>query len=118
MSDRERLAGYVDVWWEAIDSFTALLEELPPEAWPMATDLPGWDVHACAAHTAHLESVLAGGPEETGEIEVPSHVRGILGVYTEQGVLARRDRTPDELIDEVRESCTTRHTRLLASPPT
>ncbi len=32
MSDRERLAGYVDVWWEAIDSFVALLEELPPEA--------------------------------------------------------------------------------------
>jgi uncharacterized protein (TIGR03083 family) len=51
------------------------------------------------------------------EIEVPPHVRGILGVYTEQGVVARRDRTADELINEIRESSTARRTALVAAPP-
>ena len=118
MGDEERLRGYVDVWWQAVNDLTGLLEMLPDEQWSAPTDLPGWDVHACAAHTAHLESVLAGGPEETLELDVPAHVRGILGVYTEQGVVARRDRTPDELVAEIRESCTARHAQLLASPPT
>jgi uncharacterized protein (TIGR03083 family) len=118
MSDRERLAGYVDVWWQAVDDFTRLLEQVPAEQWSSPTDLPGWDVHACAAHTAHLESVLAGGPEETLEFDVPPHVTGPLGLYTERGVQARRDRTPDELINEIRGVCTTRHTRLLEDPPT
>jgi uncharacterized protein (TIGR03083 family) len=118
VTDAERLSGYVDVWWQAVDDFTHLLESVPPEQWSTPTDLPGWDVRACAAHTAHLESVLAGGPEETVEIEVPAHVRGILGVYTEQGVVARRDRTADDLINEIRESCTARRTALVAAPPT
>ena len=118
VTDAERLSGYVDVWWRAVDDFTHLLEKVPPEAWSTPTDLPGWDVHACAAHIAHLESVLAGGPEETVEFEVPAHVRGVLGAYTEQGVVARRDRSPDDLINEIRESCTARRTALVASPPT
>ena len=117
MSDRERLAGYVDVWWEAIDSFTRLLEALPAEAWPTPTDLPGWDVHACAAHTAHLEAVLSGAPEETLEIEAGPHIATLAQAYTEQGVVARRDATPDELINEIRESATKRRTFLLTDPP-
>ncbi len=116
--DREELAGYVDVWWQAIDDFTHLLEELSPEEWSAATDLPGWDVHAVAAHTAHLEAVLAGHPEETVEVEPPDHVTTLMQVYTEQGVVARRDRTPDELINEIRSSATTRRTALLEDPPT
>lgn len=115
--DAERLAGHVETWWQAIDDFTALLEELPPEDWSKPTDLPGWDVHAVAAHTAHLEAVLAGHPEETIEIDQPDHVTSLMGMYTEQGVVARRERTPDELIQEIRESATTRHTALLADPP-
>jgi uncharacterized protein (TIGR03083 family) len=118
MSDRERLAGYVEVWWQAVDDLTTLLEELPAEDWATPTDLPGWDVHAIAAHTAHLEGVLAGQPEETVDVGEPEHVRGFMGLYTEQGVVARRDRTPDELINEIREAVTSRHTALLADPPT
>jgi uncharacterized protein (TIGR03083 family) len=41
-----------------------------------------------------------------------------MGQFTEEGVVARRDRTPDELINELRSSATTRHTALLAEPPT
>jgi uncharacterized protein (TIGR03083 family) len=116
--DASRLAGYIDVWWQACDDFTTLLETVPAKQWSTPTELPGWDVHAVVAHTAHLEAVLAGAPEETVAIGEPSHVRGVLGAYTEQGVVARRDRSPDDLITEIRESTTRRHTALLADPPT
>jgi len=118
MSDQERLAGYVEVWWQAINDFTELLEKLSPEQWSTPTDLDGWDVHAVAAHIAHLEAILAGAPEETVEVGEPAHVTSLMGLYTEQGVVARADRTPDELINEIREAATARHTALLADPPT
>jgi uncharacterized protein (TIGR03083 family) len=118
MTDQERLAGYIDVWWQAINSFTDLLEELPAEDWSKPTDLPGWDVKACASHTAHLESVLAGAPEETADVGEPPHVTGLMGLYTEIGVVNRRDASPDAIINELREAATSRHTALLADPPT
>lgn len=118
LSDQERLAGYIDVWWQAIHDFTELLEGLTPEEWSLPTDLPGWDVRAVAAHIAHLEAILAGAPEETVEVGEPEHVTSLMGVYTEQGVVARRDRTPDELINEIRSAATARHTALLTDPPT
>jgi uncharacterized protein (TIGR03083 family) len=114
----EQLTGYVDVWWEAVNDFTALLEKVPVDAWGTATDLPGWDVHAVAAHTGHLESLLAGHDHDDVEIGEAPHTRGVLGRFTEQGVVARRGRTPDELINEIRSSSTARHTSLLADPPT
>jgi uncharacterized protein (TIGR03083 family) len=117
MSDRERLAGYLDVWWEAVDDFTLLLEGLSPEEWSTPTDLAGWDVHACAAHTAHLEAVLSGAPEETVEFDAGPHVASLAQAYTEQGVVARRDAAPDDLINEIRESATKRRATLLADPP-
>src|SRR5262245_60109923 len=55
VSDQERLAGYVEVWWSAVGSFTALLEAITPAQWSLPTDLPGWDVQAIASHVAHLE---------------------------------------------------------------
>jgi len=117
-NDAHRLAGYVEVWWQACDDFTRLLEKVPADQWSTTTDLPGWDVHAVVAHTAHLEAVLAGAPEETVQVGEPSHARGLMGLYTEQGVVARRDRSPDELITEIREATTRRHTALLSDPPT
>ena len=116
MTDQERLAGYVDVWWRAINDFTALLEKIPSEQWSTPTDLAGWDVRAVAAHIAHLEGVLAGNPEETVDVGEPEHVTGLMGLYTEQGVVARSERSPDDLINEIREAATRRHTALVADP--
>ena len=114
----ERALGeYVDIWWQAVNDFTALLEELPADAWSAPTDLPGWDVHALAAHTAHLECLLAGGAHDEVEIGDAPHARGMMGQFTEQGVVARRDRSPDELVNEIRSSTTARHTALLSDPP-
>lgn len=118
MTDQERLAGYIDVWWQAINDFTGLLETLPADAWSTPTDLPGWDVRAVASHVAHLEGILAGAPEETADVGEPPHVKGFLGLYTEIGVVTRRDHTPDQIINEIREAATKRHTALLADPPT
>jgi uncharacterized protein (TIGR03083 family) len=118
MTDQERLAGYIDVWWQAINDFTELLGDLPTEEWSTPTDLPGWDVRACASHTAHLEGILAGAPEETADVGEPPHVTSLMGLYTEIGVINRRDATPDAIINEIREAATSRHTALLADPPT
>ena len=118
MTDAELLAGYVEVWWQAIDDFTTLLEQIPEEQWDLPTDLPGWDVRAVAAHVAHLEKVLATGVEEQAEIGEPAHVTGAMGRYTEIGPANRRGASADELIREIRESATARHTALLADPPT
>jgi uncharacterized protein (TIGR03083 family) len=117
-SDQELLAGYVDVWWHAINDFTDLLEDLDDADWSAQTDLAGWDVKAVASHIAHLESILAGHPEETAELGEPDHVTGLLGMYTEIGVVNRRDASPDAIINEIRSSTTARHTTLLADPPT
>jgi uncharacterized protein (TIGR03083 family) len=118
VDDREELAGYVEVWWQAVNDFLHLLEEIPEEEWTTPTDLAGWDVKACAAHTAHLEGILAGGPEETAEVGEPPHVNGFMGLYTEIGVVNRRDASADAIINEIREATTARHTALLADPPT
>lgn len=118
MSDQQLLAGYVDVWWQAINDFTALLEDLPPEAWSQPTDLAGWDVKAVASHIAHLEGILAGSPEETAEVGEADHITGLMGMYTEIGVVNRRDASPDAIINEIRSAATARHTALLADPPT
>lgn len=113
-----RLSGYVETWWQAVQDFTALLEQVPAEQWTTPTDLAGWDVRACAAHTAHLESVLAGNPEETADVGEPPHVTGLMGLYTEIGVVNRRDHSPEQIIGEIREVTARRHEQLLADPPT
>ena len=118
MSDREELAGYVEVWWQAVNDFLDLLETLPAEQWTTPTDLAGWDVRAVASHTAHLEGILAGAPEETADVGEPPHVTGFMGLYTEIGVVNRREASPDAIINEIRTAATTRHTRLLEDPPT
>ncbi len=118
MQPAESLSHLIEIWWEAVESFSQLVEELPPEDWTRPTDLAGWTVHDVVAHVAHLEAVLAGTPEETLQFEPGPHVRGPLGMYTEQGVLARRELSPDALINELRSSATARQTALLADPPT
>jgi uncharacterized protein (TIGR03083 family) len=118
VSDREELAGYVEVWWQAVNDFLDLLESVPEDEWDTPTDLAGWDVRAVASHTAHLEGILAGAPEETAEVGEPPHVTGLMGLYTEIGVVNRRESSADAIITEIRTAATARHTSLLEDPPT
>lgn len=118
MDDQQRLAAYVEVWKQAVDDLVALLESLPEEDWSRPTDLPGWDVRAVASHIAHLEGILAGGPEESADIGEPEHVTGFLGQYTEIGVVNRRELPAVEIVEEIRQAAKTRYAALQADPPT
>ncbi|WP_148612234.1 maleylpyruvate isomerase family mycothiol-dependent enzyme [Nocardioides rubriscoriae] len=118
MSDAPRLAGYVETWWQAVQDLLAVLEQVPAEQWSTPTDLAGWDVRAVASHTAHLESILAGRPEETADVGEPPHVTGFMGLYTEIGVVNRREHSPEQIVAEIREVTSLRHEQLLADPPT
>ena len=118
MNDSSELDRLVQVWRAAIDEFVALVREVPEDQWDLPTDLEGWSVKDNAAHTAHLESVLAGGPEETIAVEEAPHIKDLSGFYTEQGVLARRERDMASLADEIEQAAAIRVAELAANPPT
>ena len=117
-SPSDVLAGLVETWRRACSDLVALARELPESDWHRPTDLAGWDVKDNVAHTAHLEAVLVGTPEETLEVPDAPHVKGPMNYYCEQGVLARRDRDMGELADEIEAAVAARHAELVADPPT
>ena len=112
------LATYVATWQRACHDLVALTRDLSQEEGDLPTDLAGWSVKDNIAHTAHLEAVLAGTPEETIEVPPAPHVTGPMNHYCEQGVLARRDRSLAELADEIEAAAATRSAALAADPPT
>jgi uncharacterized protein (TIGR03083 family) len=116
--DAGRLQALVELWHRACTDFVALARALPPEDWERPTDLAGWTVKDNVAHTAHLEAVLAGAPEETLHVDEAPHLTSLMGYYTEQGVLARRGRSMGELADELEAAVATRYAALTADPPT
>jgi uncharacterized protein (TIGR03083 family) len=118
MDDASRLAELVETWRDEVAAFVALARDLPEEQWDLPTDLAGWSVKDNVAHTAHLEAVLAGAPEESVEVPEADHITGLMSLYTEQGVLARRGRPMSELADEIEASAATRYAELQAQPPT
>ena len=118
MTDRERLLALLEVFESALADFTELVRELRDDEWELPTDLPGWTVHDLVSHTAHLEAVIAGAPEET--VAVPEglpHVTSLMGFYTEQGVIARKARTRDELLAEIVAAAGQRLRQTRADPP-
>ena len=118
MTDDERLRELIEIWYACAGDAAALLRELPDEAWELPTDLPGWDVRAVACHLAHLESELAGNPQEQVEVPDAPHVRGLMGQFTEAGPLARASWSRDEIIEELERSVEARYAAMDADPPT
>ncbi|MEO7351100.1 MAG: maleylpyruvate isomerase family mycothiol-dependent enzyme [Marmoricola sp.] len=114
----DRLVQLVEIWHQACTDFVALVREIPHEHWDLPTDLEGWTVKDNVAHTAHLEAVLAGAPEETLEVAEAPHLKGLMSYYTEQGVLARRDRDMEALAEEIERAVAIRYAALQAEPPT
>lgn len=116
--DRARLGHLIDVWAGAAADVVALLRSLGPSDWERPTDLPGWDVRAVAAHLAHLESELAGNPQQQVEVPEAPHVRGLMGQFTEAGPIARARWTTEEIVDELEQSVASRLAAMRAEPPT
>src|SRR3954465_1252071 len=111
------LRGLVEVWHEAATDVIALLRSLDDTDWDKPTDLPGWDVRAVAAHLAHLESDLAGNPQDNVDVPDTPHVTGLIGQYTEAGPVARAAWPTDRIIDELESSVETRYAELTQNPP-
>lgn len=116
--DSDELARYFATWNSAIDDALALLDEVPEDEWSTPTDLPGWSVHDVAAHLAHLEHLLAGGAHEDADIGTPDHVTSPMDTFTEQGIVARRERSKAEVIDELRRAVQVRRADWEAAPLT
>ncbi len=114
----ERLARLIALWQGTCADFLALVGEIPREQWDLPTDLPGWSVKDNVAHTAHLEAVLAGTPEETLEVTETGHLSSPMGYYTEQGILARRDQDMPALVAEIEQSVAKRSALMQDEPPT
>ncbi|MCM0620323.1 maleylpyruvate isomerase family mycothiol-dependent enzyme [Nocardioides bruguierae] len=112
------LQALLEVGFAATEAFLDVAASLDPDDWARPTDLPGWDVHAVVAHVAHLESVLATGEQESAEVGSPPHVRNPLGAYTEVGVVARREATPEALLAEIRSVTGLRRAAAQVDPPT
>lgn len=117
-SDRDRLLGYVEAWYAAVEDVVALLRALDDEDWHRPTDLPGWDVKGVAAHLAHLESELSGVQQERVELPERDHYTAPSARYTELGLVARADLSGAEITDELEDRARARHEQLLADPPT
>lgn len=117
MTDAPRLSELIETWRCAIADFVALVRDVPEDQWHLPTDLDGWSVKDNAAHTAHLEGVLAGTPEETVQVEEAPHIKGFMNIYTEQGVVARRERDMASIADEIQQAADTRYAELQSNPP-
>ncbi len=117
-SDQQLLWRLVEVWHTTAGEVVELLRSLTPEEWELPTDLPGWDVRAVASHLAHLESELAGNPQEQVEVPDAPHVKGLMGQFTEAGCVARRAWPTERIVDELESSVATRYAALQAEPPT
>ena len=118
LTEPERLAHLVEIWWSAAGAALVTLESLSPQEWNRPTDLAGWNIHAVAAHLAHVESMLAGHPQQRVDVPPAAHIRSAFGAFMESGVIARREHTPAEITREFRAAVTARHDALVADPPT
>jgi uncharacterized protein (TIGR03083 family) len=118
MNDAALLWRYVEAWRSSTADVLALLRDLPAEDWDLPTDLPGWSVRAVAAHLAHLEAELAGLPQQSHPVDQADHIKNPLGRHTEAGVVGRRDREPEQIIEELQAATRIRSDQLEADPPT
>jgi uncharacterized protein (TIGR03083 family) len=117
MNDADRLQRYIDLWRVMVAENVALLRHLETDDWAKPTDLPGWNVRYIAAHLAHLESELAGNPQQQVDVPDAPHIKSPMSVFTESGPLARADWTTDQIIDEIESSAAKRADALRAMMP-
>jgi uncharacterized protein (TIGR03083 family) len=94
------IAALGEVW----ASLAALLGELSDDEWLLPSPLPGWSVQDNVSHIVGTESMLAGEPGPSIEIDraVSEHVRNDIGAFNEQWVQALRAESPSEVLARFR----------------
>ncbi|AXH96328.1 maleylpyruvate isomerase family mycothiol-dependent enzyme [Ornithinimicrobium avium] len=107
------LTELVAAYRQTLTSFADVADGLREEDWSTPV-LPGWTAREVLAHVVHVEDYLSGSEhpvqgwtqeaEEGAKVAVdhPEHVRNSFGVWIEEGVLARADRSPADLVEELR----------------
>ncbi|MDO5740522.1 MAG: maleylpyruvate isomerase family mycothiol-dependent enzyme [Ornithinimicrobium sp.] len=111
------IPSLIEAYRAVVTSFAGVADGLRDTDWEQPTTCPGWSAHDHLAHVVHLEDILSGsdhpvtgwseqaaGHRHSRAVKVgsPQHVRNDFGVWIEEGVQARRDRSPGELIAELR----------------
>lgn len=101
----------VAAYRQTMISFADVADGLREQDWDRPTSLPGWSARDVLAHVVHIEDYLSGSehpvggwvePAEPVEVGTPEHVRNAFAVWNEEGVRARDDRSPAELVAELR----------------
>lgn len=112
------IADLLDIWQEALESVAGVAEGLEPVQWQLPTDCPGWSVADVVAHVVDIEQFFGGEPRLDHEPDWAAlpHADDDLGRMLEVGVDARRGRSPQELLTELRETIARRRSQLDALP--
>lgn len=103
----------LDLWEETSQGLLAVLRELTPEEHERPA-LPGWTVKDVLAHLAHLESEAAGMDQPDGSrVDIAAKASQPMPTdVTEAGVVARRERSAAELLEEFETACARRREAL------
>ncbi len=110
----DELTTYLAAWRESCDRVLDLCLQLGPDDWDRPTDLPGWTVRDVLAHLAHIETVLADGEAAS---ELPAGGREVAPEWTNSGVDARRDASPEVLRAELADAVLRRAKTLTEQAP-
>ena len=108
------MAGLAELMEQAWSSLEEVCLQITPEQWSLPTDCPGWTVQDQLAHICALESGLLGRPLAPGGPVRAEHVRNEMGAINEREILYRRERSPEQLLDELRD-VTAERGRILSS---
>ncbi len=109
----ETIAALEEVW----GATAAVLGQLHPDAWDLATDCPGWSVRDHVSHMVGTELSLLGTAAPPAPDPMPEHVRNPIGQANEAWVEARRHLPGTEVLAEFVEVTARRLEQLRAMPP-
>lgn len=97
----------LDQSWSSI---LELLRTVDDSEWSKPTPCSLWSVHDLAAHLGAVEGGFQGFPQPDPPADWNSDAGGI-DMWTERGVVARRDWSPSQVIDEVERAADAQLTR-------
>lgn len=108
----------IATWRSAIQDMEDVCEPLSEDQWRKPTPCPGWTVGDVVAHTADVESFMAGEPrpEHAPDWEALPHATGPFGQFTEVGVDYRRSWPKDAVLAELRSRADDRRAQVASLP--
>ncbi|MDO5627480.1 MAG: maleylpyruvate isomerase family mycothiol-dependent enzyme [Mobilicoccus sp.] len=97
------LTGLIDAYAQTAQAIVDLVYPLSDKDFELETDCPGWTVKDNISHVVALEAFMTGRPDP--EVEVPDydHVHHDFARYIEQGVELRRERSGEEVVQELQQ---------------